>query len=254
MQACTSTARHVVSLALCLAVAAPAMAAPGGWGGRGWGGSDWNRPGRWNDDRPTLRDRRSTRDDREGKVEVSRFVAEGEAAQALGHGVAVVTSQAPAGADVDRPFDQRGQQTFEAAVVDRLASVGYDTASRADAAPPTASVQAVELSITRDVVRPEEEKRSPVSGEMTAGVSNRGSMMGMALAVDLTKPRKALVSTRLSARIRDRATDAVLWEGRADIVTRDGDERWSDQAIAERLAGALFDGFPRAGGGAVSLR
>lgn len=249
MQARISTIRHALSLALCLAVAAPAMAAPGGWGDRGWGGNDWNRPGRWNDDRSTLRDRRPTRDGREGKVEVSRFVAEGDAAQALGKGVAIVSSEAPAGADVDRPFDKRGQQTFEAAVVDRLASVGYDTASI-----PDKGGQAVELSITRDVVRPEEEKRSPVSGEMTVGTSNRGSFGGLALNVDLTKPRKALVSTRLSARIRDRATDAVLWEGRADIVTREGDERWDDTAIAERLAGALFDGFPRAGGGALSLR
>lgn len=243
MPASLPTARFLVSAALCLAVAAPATAAPGGWGGRGWGG-----PGRWNDDRPTLRDRRATRDDREGKVEVSRFVAPGEAAQALGHGVAVVSSEAPAGADVDRPFDKRGQQTFEAAVVDRLATVGYDTASRADS-----GGQAVELRITRDVVRPEEEKRSPVSGEMTVGASNHGSFGGLALNVDLTKPKKALVSTRLTARIRDRATDAVLWEGRADIVTRDGDERWDDNAIAERLAGALFDGFPGEGSRALSL-
>ncbi len=68
--------------------------------------------------------------------------------------------------------------------------------------------------------------------------------MGMALAVDLTKPAKALVSTRLMARILDRASGKVLWEGRADIVTRDGDSRWTEQAIATRLAAALFEDFP----------
>lgn len=233
-------ARRTLSLALCLAVATPAVAQMGGWGGRGWGGS-----GRWNDS-PSWRDRRaSVGNEREGKVEVSRFVAQGDAAQALGHGLVVVTSNAPAGADVDRPFDPRGQRTFEAAVVDRLASVGYDTVNRADT-----GGQSVELKITRDEVVPEEQKRSPVSGEMTVGASNHGSFTGMALNVDLTKPRKALVSTRLEARIRDRASNAVLWEGHADIVTRDGDQRWTDTAIAERLAGALFDGFPSKGDGA----
>ena len=42
-----------------------------------------------------------------------------------------------------------------------------------------------------------EPPHKPVSGEMTMGVSNRGSMMGMAVLVDLTKPDKALISTRL---------------------------------------------------------
>ena len=66
------------------------------------------------------------------------------------------------------------------------------------------------------------------------------------LTVDLSKPLPPLVSTRLEARIRDRATNAVLWEGRAEVATRDGDEKWSEQDIAARLAEALFDGFPRA--------
>lgn len=221
-------------LGLGLALVQPAWARPGGWGAPGWGG-----PSGWHD-RPVARGD----SDREGKVDVSRFVAPGAAAT-LGHGVVVVTSEAPAGADVGRPFDQRGQRTFEAAVIDRLAAVGYDTASKVET-----GGQAVELRISRDEVAPEEVKRSPVSGAMTVGASNRGSMVGMALNVDLSKPRKALVSTRLTARIRDRATHAVLWEGRADIVTRDGDERWTDTAIAERLAGALFDRFPQASDGA----
>lgn len=228
----------IVSAALCLAIAAPAAAQFRDWDRRGW-----DRPGVAGS--RAFRDRDGRESDREGKVEVSRFVAEGEAARALGSGIAVVTSQAPAGADTDRGFDQRGRGTFEAAVVDRLAAAGYDTASR-----PDSGGHAIELRLTRDEVRPEEEKRKPISGEMTVGASNRGSMMGMALAVDLSKPRKALVSTRLDVRIRDRATGTALWEGRADIVTREGDERWSDQTIAERLAGALFEGFPRAGGAA----
>jgi hypothetical protein len=65
-------------------------------------------------------------------------------------------------------------------------------------------------------------------------------------AVDLTKPLPPLIETRLEARIRDKASGVVLWEGRADIDTREGDDRWNDQAVAARLAEALFDGFPLA--------
>jgi hypothetical protein len=135
--------------------------------------------------------------------------------------------------------DARQGATFEAAVVDQLAKAGYDTVT-SDAA----HGQLAEVRVIRDVVRPEETKRSPVSGETTVGVSNRGSFAGMAINVDLSKPAKALLSTRLMARIRDRATDKVLWEGRADIVTRDGDSHWTEQEIATRLAAALFEDFP----------
>jgi hypothetical protein len=79
---------------------------------------------------------------------------------------------------------------------------------------------------------------------MSVGVSNRGSMVGMAIHVDGSKPRKALVATRLETRIRDRATGQVLWEGRAQMFSRDGDERWDDDAIAARLSKSLFAGFP----------
>jgi hypothetical protein len=84
---------------------------------------------------------------------------------------------------------------------------------------------------------------------MAVSVGNRGTAYGMAVNVDLTKPLPPLVSTKLEARIRDRATNAVLWEGRAEVATREGDEKWGDQAIAARLAEALFDGFPRASDG-----
>jgi hypothetical protein len=167
----------------------------------------------------------------EGKVQVSRFTAEDIAAGTLGHGpIGVAAMPGSTG-------DEREGATFEAAVIDQLAKAGYDTVT------PGARGQLAEVRVIRDVVRPEELKRSPVSGETTVGASNRGSFVGMAVNVDLSKPAKALMSTRLMARIRDRATDKVLWEGRADIVTRDGDSHWTEQAIATRLAAALFEDF-----------
>lgn len=224
-----SQARLPLALLILTATAGadPVVAQPmGGWGG-GWGGPGWGRPGF--DRGPG----RHGEDSREGKVQVSRFLAENIDARTLGHGAIGVAAMPGSTGDA------RSSATFEAAVIDQLAKAGYDTLK-----PDPASGQIAEVRVIHDVVRPEETKRNPVSGEATVGVSNRGSYTGLALNVDLSKPAKALVSTRLMARIKDRATGAVLWEGRADIVTRDGDDRWTEQAIATRLAAALFEDFP----------
>lgn len=205
-------------------IAAPVLARPGGWGGPGWG--PMAPPG------PYER-ARSIPDSREGEVEAQQFLASSANAAMLGRGRIALAEQ-PGGTT-----DQRDSATFEAAVIDQLAKAGYDTATAA-----AASGQVAELRIVRDVVRPEEPPHKPVSGEMEVGVSNRGSMMGMAVNVDLSKPLKALVATRLEARIRDRATNELLWEGRANIVTREGDSHWTTPMIATRLAAALFKDFP----------
>jgi hypothetical protein len=78
------------------------------------------------------------------------------------------------------------------------------------------------------------------------GISNRGSAYGLAVNVDLTKPRTALIGTRLDTRIVDKTSGKVLWEGYATIATREGDDKWPDYRIAGKLASALFDGFPKA--------
>ena len=222
-------------------LAAPAQAWPGGpgWGGPGWGGSRWDAPS-------SPRDRLGERDrSREGRVQVARFVAEGTAADALGHGAISVASQT-AGQDY---VPQGDRAAYEAAVIDQLVHAGYDTAPTKPLGAQPAGGQLAELKVTRIVIEPAEAKRKPVSGEMAVSVGNRGTAYGMAVNVDLTKPLPPLVSTKLEARIRDRATNAVLWEGRAEVATREGDDKWGEQAIAARLAEALFDGFPRASDG-----
>lgn len=213
---------------LAAASAGTALAQPGPWGrggdfGRGGYGPEW---------------RSAKRSNAEAKIEVARFIAEGGAADALRHGtIAVVPMPGGAGG-----ADMRQDATFQAAVESELIASGYQ------AAPGAGSGQIAEVRIIRDELVPAEAKRNPVSGEMSVGVSNRGSMMGLGLYYDGTKPLKALIGTTLETRIRDRATGAVLWEGRAVIATRDEDEKWTDTAIATRLAHALFDGFPAAAG------
>lgn len=231
--------RVSLALGLCAALlplpAAARGGQMGGWGGMGGG---WDS-GPWGPS-PLSRARPSSAESNEGRVTVARFVTEGTAAEALGKGTVMVTG-APTGSGVE----SRELATYEAAVIDQLAQLGYRTD-----APETGAQQVAELHIGHETVAPEEVKK-PVSGEATVGVSNRGSMMGLALAVDLSKPKGALIATRLEARIRDKASGAVLWEGRADVITREGSDKWTEGAIANRLAAALFDSFP--GGGESRL-
>lgn len=229
-------ARSLVFGALALAVSGPALAQWGPWGYGGYGRAGWDRPN-WRS--PA----RSERDDREGKVEVSRFLAPGDLASALGHG----SIEASPGKDA--LTDEREQAAYEAAVIDQLVKAGYQTGGTQGS-----SAQLVEFTIKHAELEPAELPHKPVSGEMDVGVSNRGSAVGMALNIDLSKPAKALVSTRLEARIKDRASGEVLWEGRADIATREGDPHWSDQEIAAKLAGALFGGFPGKSGESFTRR
>jgi len=225
--------------AIALASSSPLLARPGGWGSPDpWSRDPWARSDGFG--RSAIS--RDAGRDREGKVEVARFVAE-DAKGLLGQGSIGVV---PAKGEEE---DGEVPAAFEAAVIDRLVAAGYDTQG-----PAGSESQLAELHIAKSVVVPQEAPHKPVSGEMTMGVSNHGSMMGMGLNIDLTKPKKALISTRLEARIRDRESGKVLWEGRADIATREGDSDWTDQAIAHKLADALFKGFPADAGQVVAMR
>lgn len=167
------------------------------------------------------------------RVDVEAFRATGSA-EVLGKGPITVAAAPGAEAEWKLPV-------YEAAVVDQLAKLGYDTAVSG-----AAGGQLAQIGISHQVVVPEEPKRKPVSGEMAVGVSNRGSYTAMGLNIDLTKPRKAIVATRLDVHIRDRASDRVLWEGHAIAQTREDDEGLDNGAVAARLASALFAKFESA--------
>ena len=221
------------------------LAQRGGWDANSSGGPRWHDAASWRGGAPR------SAGSGEGLVQISRFRIEGDAALALAHGpisVVAMPSAVEDGADVDADIagsDRRFSATFEAAVEDRLVHSGYDAATISPS-----GGQIAEVRVVRIEAQPPEAPHKPVSGEVSMGVSNRGTMLGVGIAVDGSKPRGALISTRLETRIRDRASGQVLWEGRAELMSRAGDERWTDQAIADKLAAGLFDGFPLRIGGA----
>ena len=172
------------------------------------------------------------RDPREGKIQVQTFVANSPAAGSLGHG-AIVVAASPAGQDVGPE-----QGAFETALVDQLARAGYQTGG------PGTGGQVVEFVLTHELVQPPEQRRNPVSGGAAIGGGSYGSGVGLGISIDLSKPKRALIATRLEARIRDSATHELLWQGRAEVFARDGDKHFAGPLMAQRLTAALFRGFP----------
>lgn len=209
-------AKPILSAIAIVAASTSALAQPVPMGGR------WDSP----------MDQRIGRQNAEPsrKVEVEAFQA-ADAAALLGKGPITVAAAEGAEAEWKLPV-------YEAAVVDQLAKLGYQTAVRG-----AEGGQVVQIGIRHEQVMPEEPKRKPVSGAMEVGVSNRGNYTAMALNIDLTKARKAIVSTRLDVRIRDKATNRVLWEGHAETQTRADDDGLDNGAVAARLASALFAKF-----------
>ena len=170
----------------------------------------------------------------QGPIEVSRLRA-AEGAGALGHGTIVIGAGDPADSGVTS-----GLPIYEAAVVGQLARAGYDTQTMS-----ATGGQIAEVTLSHAEVRPAEPRHKPVSGGAETYVSNRGSGFGLSLNIDLSKPKGPVISTRLDVRIRDRASNAVWWEGHAETTTRATADGIDNAKTAARLSEALFAGFPQ---------
>lgn len=170
---------------------------------------------------------------REGRVQVATFVANSPGVATLGHGSIVISPNSGPNALEDGPF--------EAALADQLVKAGYRTD-----APSGAAGQAIEFVVSHELVQPPDPPHNPVTGGVSLGAGSRGwSGVGVGIGIDLSKPRGPLVATRIEARIRDVGTHELLWQGRAEVLSREGDRRWTERDIATHLTTALFKGFPR---------
>lgn len=168
-----------------------------------------------------------------GRITVTRLRS-AEAVSALAHGAIVIGAGDPADSGVSD-----GLPIYEAAVVGQLARAGYDTQANS-----TTGGQIAEVTISHAEVRPAEPPHKPVSGAAETYVSNRGSGFGLALNINLSKPQGPVISTRLDVRIRDRSTNAVLWEGHAETAAYETADGLDNSKTAARLSEALFAGFP----------
>ena len=185
------------------------------------------------------------------RVEVTRFHTLATLAQ-LGPGWVEVVA-APGGDP--RSLEQR---TLLDTVSRELATQGFA------ASDPQPSVGRIaEVRLTRDAV-PGSERRgggSSVSigvgggsggGWRRGGGTSVGVGLGVGFPLGGNKRRGGDVEIELSVTIRDKATGASLWEGRSSLRTsqRDADR----PETAQRLAHALFAGFPGQSGETIEVK
>ncbi len=142
-------------------------------------------------------------------------------------------------------------QPYEMAVGRQLVASGYPAAG----AGPSPFVAVVEV---RQRERAGPPRRSGFSigigGGGFSGGRNGGVGIGGGVEVPVGSARgSTLVETELSVLIKRRADQTTMWEGHARTVADLRRPGASDAATADKLAGALFTGFPGESGRTISV-
>lgn len=183
-----------------------------------------------------------------GPVEVTRFnrVAEG---QVYGQGsynveIAKTADRDDAPLSTGDPSERESAAVplslspYVAAVQREMTGIGYTRAQNSVDPKYTASIR---VSVDDRIVQ----GRSPVSVGVGGGTGGyRGGGVGVGIGLNLGGGNKPRQITRLSVRIRDNETGAVIWEGRASQDAGRGTPAAQPGIAASKLAEALFADFP----------
>lgn len=173
-----------------------------------------------------------------GPVEVTRFHAN-DAAR-LGKGtIAVEPAAGMDGASLE-------WRSYQAAVQQQLVLLGY-------AAPQGPSAQVAELRLARMTIEPAR-SGSPVSIGLGGSTGSYGSGVGLGIGINLAPRNTQQVQTTLAVTIRDRASKAALWEGRAVFTVRATSPMADTALAAPKLAAALFRDFPGQSGETILVK
>ncbi|WP_374528980.1 DUF4136 domain-containing protein [Novosphingobium sp.] len=174
-----------------------------------------------------------------GPVEVTRFHVADVAP--LGKGtISVEPAPGSDGASLE-------WQTYSIAVMRQLVLAGYTEAA------PGQGKQVAQLRLERATFKPSS-GTSPVSVGMGGTTGTYGSGVGLGIGINLTPSPGEQVETRLGVTIRDRATDSVLWEGRASFTVRKSSPLADTALGAPKMAEALFKGFPGQSGETILVK
>jgi hypothetical protein len=172
-------------------------------------------------------------------VSVTRFV--GDQPARLGQGPIAVRI-APG-----MPTDPLAFAPWRQAVADELARLGYQVVPGEQAA------QVAEVRLTRAVDLPGQ-RRNPVSVGVGGSTGSYGSGVGMGVGIDLSGPPPEVDHTQMGVIIRDGASGEALWEGRAQFSASVNSRYGPTPAAAQKMATALFAGFPGRSGETVEVR
>ena len=177
-----------------------------------------------------------------GPAEVTRFVAP-EATARLGQGTVFVES-AP-GVDAD----SLALAPYKAAVARELSRLGYREVAREQAD------QVAQVRLEQFVARDDLPRRGPVSVGVGGSTGTFGSGLGLGIGINLGSGRKREeLVTRLGLMLRDKASGATYWEGRAQFSVSPDSPLAASEANASALAGALLKEFPGANGETVQVK
>lgn len=153
----------------------------------------------------------------------------------------------PAGDVGMQPFSS---QTFTDAVARQLGTVGYI---------PAAPGGTVQFIATVDVRRSAQEgspRPSPFSIGLGGGTFSGGRRGGVGLGGGVSFPvgrsrSTQIVGTELNVTIKRRVDQSPVWEGHARTV---GGGPEPDAAVADKLAHAVFTGFPGESGRTITVK
>lgn len=175
-----------------------------------------------------------------GPVEVTRF----HDAAALARLAQGTISVQPAPGFTDTGSLE--QASYQTAVLRELQRLGYREAAAGT------SAQVAEVRVERFTFRPDR-TRGPVSVGVGGTTGSYGSGVGVGIGLDLSGGPKEQVTTELAVTIRDSATNAVVWEGRASFTVAASSQLAQTQLGAAKVAEALFRGFPGNNGETIEV-
>lgn len=166
-------------------------------------------------------------------VQVTRFHVAGAPAPGP-----VLIAAAP-----DMSSDSLEFRTYAAAVERELIRLGYATSGRATY---RVLISQSQSSRTRTA-------RSPVSIGIGGGTAGGGVGIGLGTSFGLGSTSRTLVATRLAVQIKRAADGATIWEGRAETEAPDRAPASQPGLAADKLARALFQGFPGESGRTIMV-
>jgi hypothetical protein len=177
-----------------------------------------------------------------GPVEVTRFVEPAASAQ-LGRGTVFVET----GTGMDGSSLELAP--YKAAVARELTRLGYREASREGAQ------QVAQIRLDRYRLAADGARRGPVSVGVGGSTGSWGSGVGLGLGINLGGGgnRERLV-TEMGLMLRDKASGATYWEGRAQFSVSPDSPFADSGANASAIAEALFREFPGNNGETVEVR
>jgi hypothetical protein len=134
---------------------------------------------------------------------------------------------------------------YKAAVARELARLGYAEAR---------GVAAYRATIGYDRTSRTMERRSPITIGVGGGSFGGGVGIGVGTSFGLGAKSRTLVMTRLSVQIRRASDSLVVWEGRAETEAPENAPAAQPGLAADKLARALFQGFPGESGRTITVK